>query len=194
MAKIYILNGAKKFGTSFRVLNDSLCELAKNTLDQMGHELREVVIDKGYKVEKEVQNLAWADSLIYQFPVWWMSEPWIMKKYIDEVYLASYEVLFSGDGRSSTDASKKYGSGGLAQNKSYMLCSTWNAPLEAFTDETQFFEGKGGDYVFTHLHKIHQFLGMRRLPSFMCNDVIKNPQINSYIKAYEKHLRKVFGE
>ncbi len=193
MARIYILNGAKAFGTSGGKLNSALCEVARESLGEMGHELRGVEIDKGYDIKQEVQNLVWADTFIYHFPAWWMCEPWIVKKYIDEVYLASYEVLFSGDGRSREDASKKYGSGGLAGNKSYMLCSTWNAPLEAFTDETQFFEGKGVDYVFTHLHKAHAFLAMKKLDSFMCNDVMKNPQIKTDIENYKAHLKKVFG-
>jgi len=191
--KIYLINGAKEFGTSFRKLNDTLHNKAKDTLSKLGHEIKEVIIDKGYDVNEEMANLKWADSLIYQFPAWWMSEPWIVKKYIDEVYLQGYGILFSGDGRSREDTSKKYGSGGLAHNKSYMLCSTWNAPLEAFEDKSQFFEGKGVDYAFTHLHKAHQFLAMRKLPSFMCNDVVKNPQIQIYLNAYEAHLQKVFG-
>lgn len=191
--KIYLINGAKEFGTSFRKLNDTLHEAAKETLAKLGHEIKEVIIDKGYDVQEEVQNLKWADSIIHQFPAWWMCEPWIVKKYLDEVYLASYEILFSGDGRSRNDPSKKYGSGGLAQDKSYMLCSTWNAPLEAFTDKTQFLGVIGGiDGVFAHLHKAHEFLGMQKLPSFMCNDVIKNPQVERYLAEYEAHLKKVF--
>ena len=114
------------------------------------------------------------------------------KNYIDEVYLASYKLLFSGDGRSRSDANKQYGNGGLTQDKSYMLCSTWNTPLEAFEDKNQFL-GIGIDGVFTHLHKIHQFLGMQNLPSFMCNDVIKNPQVEKYLAAYVKHLEGEFG-
>lgn len=189
---IYLLNGAKEFGTSGAKLNQALQEIAKETLTKLGHQIKEVIIDNGYDIKQEVENLKWADSLIYQFPAWWMCEPWIVKKYIDEVYLASYQVLFSGDGRSRSDSNKKYGSGGLAQNKSYMLCSTWNAPLEAFTDKSQFL-GIGIDAVFAHLHKAHEFLGMQKLPSFMCNDVIKNPQVDTYLAEYEAHLKKVFG-
>lgn len=190
--KIYLLNGAKEFGNSKGRLNTTLHELAKETLSKLGHETKEVIIDKGYDVQKEVQNLKWADSIIHQFPAWWMCEPWIVKKYIDEVYLASHGVLFNDDGRTRKDPSKKYGSGGLAQNKSYMLCSTWNAPLEVFTDKTQFL-GIGIDGVFAHLHKAHAFCGMQKLPSFMCNDVVKNPQVERYLAEYEAHLKKVFG-
>ncbi|MGI0406439.1 NAD(P)H-dependent oxidoreductase [Helicobacter himalayensis] len=192
--KIYLINGAKEFGSSSRRLNDTLHNKAKDTLNNLGHEIREVLVDKGYNVSEQLENLKWADCFIYQFPAWWMSEPWIVKKYIDEVYLQGYGILFSGDGRSKEDKSKKYGSGGLAQNKSYMLCSTWNAPLVAFEDKNEFFEAKGVDYVFAHLHKAHEFMGMRPLPSFSCNDVIKNPQIQVYLSDYEAHLQKVFGE
>lgn len=56
-----------------------------------------------------------------------------------------------------------------------MLSLTWNAPLEAFTREGDFFEGKGVDALYMHFHKLNEFLGMSRLPTFLCTDVIKNP-------------------
>ena len=32
-----------------------------------------------------------------------------------------------------------------------------------------------------------------RLPSFICNDVIKNPQVEKYIADYRAHLQQVFA-
>ncbi len=189
---IYLLNGTKEFGHSKGELNTTLHNLAKQTLSELGHQIKEVIIDQGYEIAQEVENLKWADCLIYQFPVWWMGEPWIVKKYIDEIYIADTQ-LFANDGRSQSDLSKKYGSGGLAQNKSYMLCSTWNAPLEAFTDKDQFFGAFGVEGIFVQLDKTHQFCGMQKLPSFMCNDVIKDPQVNQYLTNYKTHLIKIFG-
>lgn len=72
--------------------------------------------------------------------MWWMGEPWIVKKYIDEVFLAGVGVLFANDGRSRADESLKYGSGGLARDKRVMLSVTWNAPKEAFIESRGFFE------------------------------------------------------
>lgn len=61
--------------------------------------------------------------------VYWMSVPYIFKKYIDEVYTAGLgEVLCKDDGRTRSDLSKKYGSGGRKLRKKYMLSTTWNAP------------------------------------------------------------------
>lgn len=73
-----------------------------------------------------------------------------------------------------------------------MLSVTWNAPLEAFTDPNQFFEGVGVDGVYLHFHKANQFLGMKPLPTFMCNDVIKQPDIEGDISRYRQHLAENF--
>lgn len=60
---------------------------------------------------------------------------------MDDVFTEGHGALYASDGRTRSDASKKYGSGGLIQGKKYMLSLTWNAPLEAFTEKDQFFEG-----------------------------------------------------
>lgn len=71
-----------------------------------------------------------------------------------------------------------------------MFSVTWNAPLEAFTDKEEFFEGLGVEIVYLPLRKTHEFIGMNVLPTFMCNDVVKNPQIERYIADYKAHLQK----
>lgn len=75
----------------------------------------------------------------------------------------------------------------------YLLSLTWNAPLEAFTDPDQFFHGIGVDGVYLHFHKANQFLGMEALPTFICNNVIKEPNIADDITRYREHLAKIFA-
>lgn len=122
-----------------------------------------------------------------------MGAPWTMKKYIDDIFTIGHGSLYASDGRSRSDASKKYGSGGLLQDKKYMLSLTWNAPIEAFTDPDQFFHGAGVDGVYLAFHKANQFLGMQSLPTFIVNDVIKMPDVPSYIEAYKAHLDQLFA-
>lgn len=193
MTTILLLNGAKAFGASGGKLNEALHNVAKETLESLGLKVLETHIDKGYDNDEELQKLLDSDVWIWQFPGWWMGEPWIVKKYLDEVTDNTQGKLYANDGRSSKDPSKKYGSGGLAKNKKYLFSTTWNAPLEAFTESGQFFEGQGIDGVLFHLHKAHQFMGLSALPSFMCNDVMKNPQLETYKAEYKAHLQKVFG-
>ncbi len=193
MSNILIINAAKQFGASEGKLNTYLSELAGETLLNAGHNVKITHVDQGYEIATEVEKYLWADLIIYQMPVWWMSGPWILKKYMDEVFTGGWNKLFTDDGRTRSDTSKKYGSGGLLQGKKYMLSLTWNAPVEAFTDPAQFFEGKGVDAVFFDVHKANQFLGLSPLPTFMCNDVVKEPNIDADVARYQAHLKQVLS-
>ena len=193
MSNILIINGAKKFAHSNGQLNDTLTEVADGTLRDLGHDVRIVRADSDYDVKAEVQNFLWADVVIWQMPGWWMGAPWIVKKYIDEVFTQGHGKLYASDGRTRSDASQRYGSGGLIQGKQYMLSLTWNAPQQAFDDPADFFEGKGVDAVYFPFHKANEFLGMTGLPTFLCVDVMKRPQPEVDAARYEQHLAEVFG-
>ncbi len=192
MTNILLLNGAKEFGHSKGKLNLTLHNHALKILQELNYSIEQTHIDKGYDSQIELEKFLKANIIIYQMPIWWMGEPWIVKKYIDEVFTLGHTKLYANDGRSSENPSKNYGKGGLAKNKKYMFSLTCNAPLEAFDNKNEFFEGKGVDRVYWHLHKAHEFLGMSALPTFICNDVMKNPQIQKYLNNYEKHLKNIF--
>ncbi|MDG6896273.1 NAD(P)H-dependent oxidoreductase [Volucribacter amazonae] len=190
---ILLLNGAKAFAHSQGKLNQSLQQQASQFLSEQGHQLHETLIDQGYHIEQEVQNWLWADVVIWQMPAWWMGEPWIVKKYIDEVFTAGHNKFYHSDGRHRSNPTEGYGTGGLLQGKKYMLSLTWNAPIEAFNRPNEFFAGQGVDGVYLHFHKAHEFLGMTALPTFICNDVIKNPQVEQYLQDYRQHLSQLFA-
>ena len=193
MNNILIINAMKKFAHSNGELNLTLHHAAADFLRQAGHQVKETIVDQGYDIEEEIEKYMWADTVIYQQPGWWMGTPWILKKYIDEIFTEGHGRLYQSDGRSRSDASKKYGSGGLIQGKTYMLSVTWNAPQEAFDDPAQFFEGVGVDGVYLPFHKANQFLGMTPLPTFPCTDVMKQPDVENNIKRLHQHLAEVFA-
>ncbi|MFM2478711.1 NAD(P)H-dependent oxidoreductase [Celerinatantimonas sp. MCCC 1A17872] len=193
MSNILILNGAKAFAHSKGQLNQSLTDCAQDYLESSNHEVQVTQIDNGYDIEQEIAKWLWADVVIQQMPGWWMGPPWIVKKYIDDIFTIGHGRLYQSDGRSRKDAEKKYGSGGLLHGKKYMLSVTWNAPEEAFNDPSQFFGGVGVDGVYIATHKAHQFLGMVPLETFMCNDVIKNPQVEQDFERYKAHLNRVLN-
>ncbi|MCH1924201.1 NAD(P)H-dependent oxidoreductase [Shewanella sp. C32] len=188
MSNILIINGAKSFLISKGELNNKFAHLAYDHLASKGHNVSMTVVDEGYDAEEEVQKIVNSDLIIFQMPGWWMGEPWTVKKYLDEVFTAGHGVLYANDGRTRADDSKKYGSGGLLQGKKYMLSVTWNAPLEAFDDPEQFFEGVGVEGVYLHFHKANQFLGLAPLPTFIANDVQKAPQIDQDVTRYIQHM------
>ncbi|CDT55365.1 NADPH quinone reductase [Vibrio coralliirubri] len=194
MSNVLIVNGGKKFAHSAGALNNSLVELAESYLTELNHSVKVTEVDNGYDIETEIEKWLWSDVVIHQNPAWWMGTPWIVKKYIDDVFTIGHGRLYQSDGRTRSDNNKNYGSGGLIQGKKYMLSVTWNAPKEAFTDPSQFFEGVGVDGVYLPFHKAHQFLGMTPLETFICNDVIKNPNINGDFERYKSHLQELFSE
>ncbi len=193
MKNILLVNGAKTFAHSNGQLNDTLTELAQEVLSDLGHQVQVTRADSEYDAKAEVEKFLWADTVIYQMPGWWMGAPWTVKKYIDDVFTEGHGSLYTNDGRSRSDASKKYGSGGLIHDKNYMLSLTWNAPMDAFNDAEQFFHGVGVDGVYLPFHKANQFLGMQTLPTFIVNDVIKAPEVEAYMAQYREHLTQVFA-
>ena len=194
MQKILILNGGGEQGESKGRLNATFCELMQDELQKLGKEVQITHIAQAYAPKDEVAKWKWAECVILQIPGWWMGEPWFVKKYFDEAVSAGGGVLFQSDGRSRTDASKRYGSGGLCQDKAMMLSTTWNAPLYAFNEVGEFFDGRGVDEVFVHIYKIFQFLGFTRfLPSFMANDVHKMPNFAKWESDLREHIRANFA-
>lgn len=138
MKNILILNGSKRFAHSTGELNDTMTTVAEQQLLELSHNVKVTNIDAGYDVEEEITKWLWADVVIQQTPAWWMGVPWIVKKYIDEIFTIGHGRLYESDGRSRHNSENKYGSGGLLQGKQYMLSVTWNAPEAAFTDPNQF--------------------------------------------------------
>ena len=191
---ILLIDGGKAFAHSAGRLNHTLHQVARDTLSALGHHVRETVIDDGYDIHQEVEKFQWMDAVIWQMPGWWMHEPWTVKKYMDEVFTAGAGTLYANDGRHRVSPTEGYGTGGLLQGRRHMLSLTWNAPREAFTREGDFFEGLGVDALYMHFHKAHEFMGTPQLPTFICYDVIKNPQVEQYLADYTAHLNEVFGQ
>ncbi len=123
MKNILILNGGKCFAHSKGELNNSLTAFAESFFVQSNCNVRNTTIDKGYDVDEEISKWLWADLVIFQMPAWWMGPPWTVKKYMDEVFTKGHGKLYESDGRSRSDISKQYGSGGLLHGKNTCFLS-----------------------------------------------------------------------
>jgi len=191
---VLLINGHQRWeGFAEGRLNQTIIDETQKQLTNTGYEIKTTIVESGYDIAEELDKYKWADAVFVQTPVYWMSVPYLFKKYMDEVFTSGIgEVLCTDDGRTRSDLSKKYGSGGLMNKKKYMLSTTWNAPLESFEDPAQFFEGKGVDGVFMWLHKAFQFFSMEPLPTFSCHDVLKNADVEGDLKRLEVHLAKAF--
>lgn len=176
-------------------LNAAIASVIKEELKARGDVVRSTNIDKGYNISEEVEKHLWADISITQSPVYWFGNPWIYKKYVDEVFNAGLlqGSMVVNDGRTRSDPSKQYGTGKKMHGKKHMLSLTWNAPSEAFNDKRQMlFEGKSVDDVFAFNTANYKFCGVDILPSFSCHDVLKGNGIESDVERLKRHLAKYF--
>ncbi len=197
MINVLLLNGHQRYdGFAEGKLNQTLVDKAQQYFTDLGYQTQVTVVEQGYDIAQELEKHNWADLIFVQTPAYWMSVPYLFKKYIDEVYTTGLVqgVLANDDGRTRSDASMKYGSGGLLGGKKYMFSTTWNAPLEAFEDPQQFFKGQDVDDIFLWLHKNFEFFNMQALPTFSCYDVLKNPVIENDLQRFEQHLQANFKE
>jgi NAD(P)H dehydrogenase (quinone) len=71
-------------------------------------------------VQREIDDLLWADFVMLQFPLWWFSMPAILKGWMDRVFV--YGALYSGSRRFQA---------GVCRGKRAMLSVTTGSSAEA---------------------------------------------------------------
>jgi len=146
MSNVLIINAHQYYAFAEGKLNATLVDKAVNIMEAKGHKTRVVTMSETLDVEKELENHRWADIVLLQSPVNWMSLPWKFKRYMDEVYTAGMGgALCEGDGRSENTPKEGYGTGGTLTGTKYMMSLTFNAPEESFNDFSEFFNGKSVD-------------------------------------------------
>ena len=192
MKKVLIINAHQRYeGFAEGKLNQTFVNAARETLEAQGCEVKTTYIEKGYDIEEEISKHEWADLVITQTPVYWFGTPWIYKKYIDEVLTTALMQgrIIKDDGRTRSDLSKQYGTGGLSQGKKFLLSTTWNAPREAFDDKNQIlFRGKSFEDALINISAVYKFCGYEILKGFASFDVMKNPQVENDRKILNERL------
>ena len=56
-------------------LNQTLIDAAKDLLSGIGYEIKTTNVENGYDIPEELEKHKWADVVIVQTPVYWMSVP-----------------------------------------------------------------------------------------------------------------------
>lgn len=175
MKNVLIINGHQYYAqVAEGKLTQIYIDAAEAFLTSKGFNVKHSKVESDYNPLEEVEKFKWADYFIIQYPVYWMGAPWMMKKYIDEVFSAgTNNGIYANDGRTRSDASKKYGSGGLMQGKKYMLSLTYNCPTSEFGNKEGFFDGLSLDEANIATHKTWQFCGAEPMQTYSVHDIFK---------------------
>lgn len=73
MSKVLIIDGGAKWHGTGGTLTHSFVELATDVLNSFGHQVTVTTVDREFSVDEEVEKIIDADSIILQFPAWWMN-------------------------------------------------------------------------------------------------------------------------
>lgn len=195
MKNVLIINGHQKYDSVAEgKLTQLFIDKANSFFETNGFNVKNTKVESNYDVKDEVEKFAWADYILFQYPVYWMGVPWITKKYIDEIFSAgAHTVTYESDGRSRQDASKTYGSGGLMKGKKYMLSLTYNCPTSEFDNKNGFFEGLSLDEANVATHKTFQFCGVEPLETYSIHDIFKGDlDMEHELKKFTDTLTKNF--
>ena len=194
MKNVYIINGHQPYPFAKGRLNATLVSIAAEVLGARGYAVETTAVAEGWDAVTEIERHKWADVVLMQFPVNWMGTPWVLKKYMDEVYTAGMDgSMCKGDGRHGPDEGHLYGLGGTLSDTSYMMSLTFNAPRDAFENPAApFFDGRTVDDLMWPMHLNFKFFGMQPLPTFSAHDVMKNPEIDADLSRFRAHLSAHF--
>ena len=195
MKNVLIINGHQRYehvaeGKLTKMYIDSASEF----FEKNGFNVKHSVVESDYDSKEEVQKFVWADYILLQHPVFWMGVPWITKKYIDEVFSAGEKNgLYINDGRTRSDPSKRYGSGGQMQGTKYMLSLTYNCPTSEFSAKDGFFDGLSLDEANIATHKTFQFCGAEPLETYSVHDIFKGDlDMDSELTRFKDTLKRNF--
>lgn len=180
-------------GFSEGKLNASFHQKAKEFFEANNFEILETKVEAGYDADEEVEKHLQADIIILQTPINWFGAPWIYKKYADEVFSSAgiSKKFLESDGRTRTDPSRQYGTGGYLQGKKFMVSATWNAPVTAFDDPNQIlFQGRNTADFFIPITSNYRFCGVDIVPDYNCFDIFKDGDIAKNLENYPMHLKQ----
>lgn len=110
-------------------------------------------------ISAEQEKLRWADTLVLQFPLWWMGFPAILKGWVDRVFVNGFAFgVTDGSGHPL-----RYGDGGLAGRRALAIVTI--GAREA-TFGPRGLHGDLDSVLFPIQHGLFWYTGMAAVPPF----------------------------
>ncbi|ADW72682.1 NAD(P)H dehydrogenase (quinone) [Rahnella aceris] len=114
---------------------------------------------QSHDIAAEQEKLQWADTVIFQFPLWWFSMPAIMKGWVERVY--AYGFAYGVGEHSDTHWGDRYGEGKMAGKRAMLMVTTggWEPHYSA-----RGINGPIDELLFPIHHGILHYPGFSVLP------------------------------
>ncbi|MGP8300348.1 NAD(P)H-dependent oxidoreductase [Streptomyces inhibens] len=112
-------------------------------------------------IRAEQQKLAWADTLIIQFPLWWYGMPAILKGWFDRVFVKGFAFGITDP---ATGRPRRYGDGKLADKRAMVITT---AGARAATLGPRGVNGDLNDLLFPLQHGTLWYTGISVVPPLL---------------------------
>lgn len=113
----------------------------------------------GADIRAEQDKLAWADAVVWQFPLWWYGMPAILKGWFDRVFVKGFAYGVTDPDHPGTTL--RYGEGALAGKRALVVLTT-GSPRPAMGPRG--INGQLDQVLFPLLHGTLWYTGMSVLP------------------------------
>ncbi|MFD5805959.1 NAD(P)H-dependent oxidoreductase [Streptomyces sp. NPDC127020] len=136
-------------------------------------------------VRAEQEKLLWADTIVFQFPLWWYSMPAILKGWVDRVF--TFRFAYGVGEHSDTKYGERYGEGTLAGRKA-LLSVTIGGQESHYGPRG--INGPIEDLLFPIHHGILYYPGIEAVPPFVVYgaDRMAVEDYPDVAKAWEQRL------
>ncbi|MFJ8310954.1 MULTISPECIES: NAD(P)H-dependent oxidoreductase [unclassified Streptomyces] len=136
-------------------------------------------------VRAEQEKLLWADTIVFQFPLWWYTMPAILKGWVDRVF--THRFAYGVGEHSETKYGERFGEGTLAGRKA-LLSVTIGGPESHYA--ARGINGPIDDLLFPIHHGILYYPGIESLPPFVVYgaDRLTEEDYPTLAKAWEQRL------
>lgn len=163
-------------------LNGFLAYLTEKNLVNKGHTVTFSDVTKDWDVDREVDKLLWAETIIYIMPIMWFNMPAPMVKWLDEVLV--YKKTFV--------ITEEYGEGGQIPADNFMIVATSNMKSSDLGKGFVMKDTPHIDGVLQPLIMTNNYLSIRnQIPTFHAGDVIAGD--TDWIESeYNNHLNSQF--
>jgi NAD(P)H dehydrogenase (quinone) len=136
-------------------------------------------------VRAEQEKLLWADTVIFQFPLWWYTMPAILKGWVDRVF--AFHFAYGVGVHDETRYGERFGEGTLLGRRA-ILSVTVGGPESHYSDRG--INGPIEDLLYPIQHGILYYPGLSVLPPFVLfgADKISAGDYEDAAKAWTERL------
>ena len=143
---------------------------------QQAYQHQQLTLD----INAELAKIAWADHIIFQFPLWWFSVPAILKGWLDRILIKGFAY----------DSGKVFAQG-LLKGKTASLTVSTQSPESAY--QVTSLHQATIDTFLHHIHHTLHFVGIKTIVPFVTYAAfnIEAQRERQIIKDYRDYLKKL---